>query len=267
MGATHNSLRSDKRHSFSISHCTSPARLPCGPSNGSLRIALNERNCFAVFSNQFNNSPKLVMPPCCASSAMRSEQFCLFRLCIAGDVLLRSEKEGRLSERSELCVPPDCDDTASGTPKGRCIAVAFFCLLFLGETRKVSGCRAAPGNALSSEENKHQTTTATTQKRAKSTSKNQLKQSSNLLQLGNAQIQQLHPELTEIDMRPRTHTATFNVDDDPLTELGMCHILPNTPARIRPTEILRNLVIARFRRLIPSRLRTGKPTGLLLNFR
>jgi len=116
-------------------------------SNCSLRIALDERNCFAVFSNQFNDSPKLVMPPCCASSAMRSEQFCLFRLCIAGDVLLRSEKEGRLSERSELCVPPDCSDTAPGTPKGRCIAVAFFCLLFLGETRKVSGCRAAPGNA------------------------------------------------------------------------------------------------------------------------
>jgi len=158
MGATHNSLRSDKRHSFSISHCTSPARLPCGPSNGSLRIALNERNCFAVFSNQFNNSPMLVMPPCCASSAMRSEQFYLFRLCIAGDVLLRSEKEGRLSERSELCVPPDCDDTASGTPKGRCISVAFFCLLFLGETRKVSGCRAAPGNALPSEEIKNQVT-------------------------------------------------------------------------------------------------------------
>src|SRR5450830_343811 len=136
MGATHNSLRSDKRHSFSISHCTSPARLPCGPSNGSLRIALDERNCFAVFSNQFNNSPMLVMPPCCASSAMRSEQFCLFRLCIAGDVLLRSEKEGRLSERSELCVPPDCDDTASGTPQGQCIAVAFFCLLFLGRDKK-----------------------------------------------------------------------------------------------------------------------------------
>src|SRR5450830_2055294 len=77
MGATHNSLRSDKRHSFSISHCTSPAWLPCGPSNGSLRIALDERNCFAVFSDQFNYSPKLVMPPCCASSAMRSEQFCL----------------------------------------------------------------------------------------------------------------------------------------------------------------------------------------------
>src|SRR5450830_2150926 len=77
MGATHNSLRSDKRHSFSISHRTSPARLPCGPSNGSLRIALDERNCFAVFSDQFNYSPKLVMPPCCASSAMRSEQFCL----------------------------------------------------------------------------------------------------------------------------------------------------------------------------------------------
>jgi len=62
---------------------------------------------------------------------MRSEQFCLFRLCIAGDVLLRSEKEGRLSERSELCVPPDCSDTAPGTPKGRCIAVAFLCLLSL----------------------------------------------------------------------------------------------------------------------------------------
>src|SRR5450830_1894391 len=129
-------------------------------SNCSLRIALDERNCFAVFSNQFNNSPMLVMPPCCASSAMRSEQFCLFRLCIAGDVLLRSEKEGRLSERSELCVPPDCSDTAPGTPKGRCIAVAFFCLLFLGaETRKVSGCRAAPGNALSSEEIKTSATT------------------------------------------------------------------------------------------------------------
>ena len=100
-------------------------------SNCSLRIALDERNCFAVFSNQFNNSPMLVMPPCCASSAMRSEQFCLFRLCIAGDVLLRSEKEGRLSERSELCVPPDCSNTAPGTPKGRCIAVAFLCLLSL----------------------------------------------------------------------------------------------------------------------------------------
>src|SRR5450830_56871 len=111
-------------------------------SNCSLRIALDERNCFAVFSNQFNDSPKLVMPPCCASSAssassaMRSEQFCLFRLCIAGDVLLRSEKEGRLSERSELCVPPDCSDTAPGTPKGRCIAVAFLCLLSLARQRK-----------------------------------------------------------------------------------------------------------------------------------
>src|SRR5450830_1800376 len=38
--------------------------------------------------------------------------------------------------------------------RGRAFAVAFFCLPFLGEARKVSSCRATPGNALSSEENK-----------------------------------------------------------------------------------------------------------------
>jgi len=73
--------------------------------NGSLRIALNERDCFPR-SIQFKYSPPFAKPPCCASSATRSEQFGRFRLCVAGDVLQQSEKEGRMFERSEFAALP-----------------------------------------------------------------------------------------------------------------------------------------------------------------
>src|SRR5450830_104821 len=53
--------------------------------------------------------------------------------------------------------------------RGRAFAVAFFCLLFLGEARKVSSCRATPGNALPSEENTVSVTTEKFSKRPEST--------------------------------------------------------------------------------------------------
>src|SRR5450830_148246 len=37
--------------------------------------------------------------------------------------------------------------------RGQDRAVAFFCLAFLGETRKVSGCRAAPGKVVRRKQN------------------------------------------------------------------------------------------------------------------
>ena len=37
---------------------------------------------------------------------MRSEPFGRFRLCVAGDVLQQSEKEGRMFERSEFAALP-----------------------------------------------------------------------------------------------------------------------------------------------------------------
>ena len=37
---------------------------------------------------------------------MRSEQLRRFRLCVAGDVLQQSEKERRMSERSEFAALP-----------------------------------------------------------------------------------------------------------------------------------------------------------------
>ena len=63
---------------------------------------------------------------------MRSEPSLVFRFYAAGDVWWQSEKEGRLSERSEFSVPPDCCRTSPGTPAGGgVVARAFFCLLFL----------------------------------------------------------------------------------------------------------------------------------------
>ena len=48
-------------------------------------------------------------------------------------------------ERSEFATLPFSAVHRWEPRRGQDRAVAFFCLAFLGETRKVSGCRAAPG--------------------------------------------------------------------------------------------------------------------------
>ncbi len=48
-------------------------------------------------------------------------------------------------ERSEFATLPFSAAHRWEPRRGPDRAVAFFCLAFLGETRKVSGCRAAPG--------------------------------------------------------------------------------------------------------------------------
>src|SRR5450830_5573 len=61
-------------------------------------------------------------------------------------------KRGILSGRSEFVSPPDLCSTTPGTPKELRTCGRLLLLTFLGEARKVSGCRAAPGR--SSEERK-----------------------------------------------------------------------------------------------------------------
>ena len=51
-------------------------------------------------------------------------------------------------ERSEFATLPFSAAHHWEPRRGPDRAVAFFCLAFLGETRKVSGCRAAPGKVV-----------------------------------------------------------------------------------------------------------------------
>ena len=51
-------------------------------------------------------------------------------------------------ERSEFAPLPFSAAHHWEPRRGQDRAVAFFCLAFLGETRKVSGCRAAPGKVV-----------------------------------------------------------------------------------------------------------------------
>ncbi|MFJ9453305.1 hypothetical protein [Herbaspirillum sp. NPDC101397] len=52
-----------------------------------------------------------------------------------------------MSERSEFVSLPDLSAAPTGTPQsGAANRGRLLLLTFLGETRKVSGCRAAPGN-------------------------------------------------------------------------------------------------------------------------
>ena len=53
------------------------------------------------------------------------------------------EIEVQMFERSEFLHFPFFD-LHNRAPEGQRSAVAFFCLHFLGEARKVSGCRATP---------------------------------------------------------------------------------------------------------------------------
>lgn len=87
---------------------------------------------------------------------------------------------------------------------------------------------------------------------------------SHLLQFGHAQIQQLHAELAKVDVRARTAAATFDIDNDAFAELGMRDVLTNAPAGVGTAEVLRNLVVAGLRRVIPGRFRMGEPVVLLL---
>src|SRR5450830_1294422 len=57
-------------------------------------------------------------------------------------------------ERSEFAILPFSAAHRWEPRRGRDRAVAFFCLAFLGETRKVSGCRAAPGKLVRREVSK-----------------------------------------------------------------------------------------------------------------
>jgi hypothetical protein len=58
------------------------------------------------------------------------------------------KKKWTLFERSEFRPLPIFCFAQTGTPQGLRLRGRLLLLTFLGETRKVSGCRAAPGNAL-----------------------------------------------------------------------------------------------------------------------
>ena len=71
---------------------------------------------------------------------MRSEQFGRSRLCLAGDVLQQSKKEGRMSELSEFA-PLPIDATQRRVPRRSDESVGtvlqpFICLLSLTKQRK-----------------------------------------------------------------------------------------------------------------------------------
>jgi len=107
--------------------------------NGSLRIALTSATVLH-FSTHADHSLKFSQPSCCASSAMRSEQFGRSRLCLAGDVLQQSKKEGRMSELSEFA-PLPIDATQRRVPRRSDESVGtvlqpFICLLSLTKQRK-----------------------------------------------------------------------------------------------------------------------------------
>ena len=56
-------------------------------------------------------------------------------------------KKGNLSERSEFVSLPDLGAATTGTPqRGAANRGRLSLLTFFGEAKKVSGCRAAPGN-------------------------------------------------------------------------------------------------------------------------
>ncbi|WP_157739333.1 hypothetical protein [Herbaspirillum sp. meg3] len=61
-----------------------------------------------------------------------------------------------MSERSELFSLPDFHLLTPGTPKGLRPSGRLLLLTFLGEARKVSGCRAAPGKGRSKKEQHQQ---------------------------------------------------------------------------------------------------------------
>jgi len=67
-----------------------------------------------------------------------------------------------MSERSELFSLPDLCLPAPGTPKGLRPSGRLLLLTFLGEARKVSGCRATPGKPSLIEERKESATQAKT---------------------------------------------------------------------------------------------------------
>jgi hypothetical protein len=57
------------------------------------------------------------------------------------------KKKGNLSERSEFVSLPDLSAAPTGTPRsGAANRGRLSLLTFFGEAKKVSGCRAAPGN-------------------------------------------------------------------------------------------------------------------------
>ena len=58
------------------------------------------------------------------------------------------EKEVGVFGRSEFRPLPIFCPAQTGTPQGQRRRGRLLLLTFLGETRKVSGCRATPGNAL-----------------------------------------------------------------------------------------------------------------------
>jgi hypothetical protein len=56
------------------------------------------------------------------------------------------DQKGNLSERSEFVSLPIFYSVTTGTPKGLALRGRLSLLTFFGEAKKVSGCRAAPGN-------------------------------------------------------------------------------------------------------------------------
>ena len=76
----------------------------------------------------------------------------------------KMEKEVGVSERSEFRPLPIFCPAQTGTPQGLRLRGRLLLLTFLGETRKVSGCRAAPGIPSLIEENTTSTPTNQTQK-------------------------------------------------------------------------------------------------------
>jgi len=64
-------------------------------------------------------------------------------------------KKGNLSERSEFVSLPDLSTAPTGTPRsGAANRGRLSLLTFFGEAKKVSGCRAAPGNVVRRKKNR-----------------------------------------------------------------------------------------------------------------
>jgi hypothetical protein len=71
-------------------------------------------------------------------------------------------KKGNLSERSEFVSLPDLSAAPTGTPRsGAANRGRLSLLTFFGEAKKVSGCRAAPGNHGRPKKEKIQSTPST----------------------------------------------------------------------------------------------------------
>ncbi len=136
-GGETNSLRSDKFPLFIrfAPAATGYSQADC--QTGSLRIARGWRwseshsSPLSLKPKMAITMPKASHPRQCEASRKRSSAYESPLVTCSNRI-----KKGNLSERSEFISLPDLSTAPTGTPKGRRIAVAFFCLLFLAKQEK-----------------------------------------------------------------------------------------------------------------------------------